>query len=634
MESFTINDGTISDTYLYKPKRLIFGEVKQLSCTPVDAILDGFILDGIVSGTNGTTSITGSGTFFVSACTAGDTILVQTGDILREINIASVNSNTSLTTSSELDFSFSTTEAKLSPATPFRFKNRNWHIAGHKLRAPSTTVTLGTQPNRFEVDDITDFRDNDLIEVNGESAFIKRISGNKITLKSNLQSGTPSIGNTVIKVPVNKVFFNGRELIYGRDYSLSNSSTDAILNIENDAEVNITTAIPVGYDLTFTNGSNAIVLVGTNLQAEIQPRDWIRSDDVTHTTWYEILSVDYDNDTNTSSVRLRTNYAGTTTTGSWEKKNVVYIQDDSIITVNCLGLENEDGEWVKTASDAVKYLLEYQLGTSNLNTASFTEADNDFPHSISYFTPEKIGGNNKTIRDVVTAINQSVFGSLVLDENFNFKYNIILPERPTLSDIVYQDDILSVTSINSNNSIVGQVNAFYRPFTDALTGEEASDFYQFRNEFATNLVGSLTEVDLKLYLFSDDAAQEIAQRYALYNSLSQSMISFRAKLNFALKSLNDVIFLKIDRIYKRFGGNNQAKIGIINKISQDGSDVDVVINDLGNTFNRVGCICADDSSDFTGATDDEKMVNSYICDDDVLVPDTSSDDELWSNIIG
>ena len=62
--------------------------------------------------------------------------------------------------------------------------NRRWHIAGHKLRAPSTTVSSATQPNRLTVVDATDLESGDLISVAGESAFIKRVSGSELVQKS------------------------------------------------------------------------------------------------------------------------------------------------------------------------------------------------------------------------------------------------------------------------------------------------------------------------------------------------------------------------------------------------------------------------------------------------------------------
>ena len=42
------------------------------------------------------------------------------------------------------------------PKIAYRAKNRLWHIAGHKLRAPSTVITATSQNNRFTVSDVDD----------------------------------------------------------------------------------------------------------------------------------------------------------------------------------------------------------------------------------------------------------------------------------------------------------------------------------------------------------------------------------------------------------------------------------------------------------------------------------------------
>ena len=633
LSNFTTSDGDIPERYLNTPKRKVYGQYKQLRCVPIDAILDGFTLSGTIVGASGSAILTGTGTSFLSECSPQDELIFQSTNETFKFSIKSVDSDTQITLSSELEISLDAATLKNKPKRPYRGKNRNWHIAGHKLRSPITTVDTGTQPNRFTVDDSTDLFAGDLVKVDGESAFIKRITDSNIVLETNLQGGTPINGNTVIKNPLNKAFIDGSEIFIDRDWSVTNGTNDAILNLDPLVEFNVAPIVTLGFDVNFTNASRGVTVTGFDMKTEIQSRDWIRSQDISHTTWYEVLDVVYDNDTTISTITLRTAYAGATGTYEAEKKNVDLVNDDSVVCVNGLGLERS-GSWVKTASDAVKDILENDAGLTNIDTASFAEADSDAPFTLSYAIPESIGGANKQIKQVISDINESVFGSLVINNDFNLRYQALLPEKPSYLEELKDDDILGVSSIRSRNEITRKVNAKYSPFVDKFNGENAFELYEFESDFVDDLVGSLSEKDITLYLFSQDDATTIAQRYALYNSLSQSTVTVRGKLNLALKMLNDKMYLSLRRLYKRFGGRNRSKIGIINKVSNNGSEVTIEFNDLSNIFNRVANISDNSANDFTSADDSEKMIYSYIVDDETLTPDITSDDEIFQNIIG
>lgn len=631
LDNFTTSDGDVPEQYLNTPKRRLLGQFKQLRCVPVDAILDGFTLTGTLTGASGASTITGTGTSFLAECSPQDELIYETNLQTYKFAIESVDSDTQLTLTDNLEISLDGYTVKNKPKRAYRGKNRNWHIAGHKLRQPSATVVTGTQPNRFSVADATDLFAGDLIKVDGESTYIKRITGSNIVLETNLQGGTPSASDTVVKNPLSKAFVNGSEVFIDRDWSVTNT-TEAILNLDPLVEFNVAPSVNLNFDIDFTNGSREVTVTGFDMKSEVQSRDWIRSQDVSHTTWYEILDVVYDNDTTVSTITLRTAYAGATVTESGQKKNVNLINDDSVICVNCIGQERS-GSWIKTASDAVKDILENDAALTNINTASFTEADLDAPFALSYAVPDKIGGSNKSIKQVISDINQSVFGSLVTDNDFNLKYQILTAERDISESTLKDDDIIGIQGIRSRNEIIRKVNAKYSPFVDKFSGENAFELYEFTNEFVDDLVGAKKELDLTLYIFDLDNATTIAQRYALYNSLSQSTISLKGKLNLAIKVLNDKIYLNLDRMFKRFGNRDRRLVGIINKVSNNGEDVSIEINTLGNTFNRAAVITDDTYADFSSATDDEKINAAYVCDDDTLCPSGSSDNEIYQNLI-
>ena len=630
---FSQSDGNVPEAFLGTPKRRLYGQFKQLNLAPIDATLEGYTLTGTISGTLAGTTITGSGTAFLDELSPKDVIKIVDGDNEQEIEVDTITSDTSFTTQDELEFSFSALSVTNSPNRPWRKENRNWHIAGHKLRAPSTTVTAINAVNRYEVASTEDFFADDLIDIIGEDIFIRRISGNEIVTNQAVQ-GVVSIGSAITKNPVSAVFIETKESFINRDWTVANGASDAILNFNNLAEFNVakTRSIPGSY--SFTNSSRTVTVNDVDLRDNLRPRDWIRSTDVTHTTWYEILDVTFDESVPRSTVTLRTSYAGGTASNTAQIKQPELIGDDTLITVNCIGLERS-GAWVKTASDAVKDMLENDSVLTNLNTASFTESDADAPYILSLPIPLRYGQDPPTILKTITQINKSVFGSLVNNTAWELVYNVLTPERPTDLTTIKDDDLASPRiGIKSKNEIVRKVILKHRPFIDIFTNEESFDVVEFENDFVDDFIGAKAELNVQAFLFSENDAQTIAERYALYNSLSQSKVTIRTKLDLALKNLNDKIFIELDRLYKRFGNGTRRKVGIINRIKKDGNNVEVDFNDLGNVFNRVGAIAPDTANDFTSASEDEKIKNGYIVDDDLEIPDTTSDQEIFTNLIG
>ena len=623
---FTSSDGTLSETNLATPKRRIYGQVEKARTIPIDNTLEGFTLTGTLSGEMDALTVTGTGTSFLDECSPGDTIIVTLLNEVLELDIESVTSDTEMVISDEITTAFSLQTVINTPVRPWRKKNRRWHISGHKLRQPTTTVASATQPNRLVLTDGTDIFENDLINIDGEDAFVKRISGNNVVLKANLQAGTPSAADVVFKNPISKVFVASKEAFITRDWTYSNTS-EAVLILNDVVERNLAVIKPIGGTFTFVNGSRVVAVTGINPSIDIQTRDWIKSSDVTHTTYYEVLSVSDD------SVTLRTVYAGANKTDTAAKyKAPKLIEDDFPITVNCVGME-VDGVWIKTASDAVKNLVSVDA-LQNINADSFTLAKEVSPHILSFIIPEQTGGGIPKIRDVISKINESVIGSLINDGEWNLSYNILTPDRPTTLTPLEDHDIIGEISIASKNQIVRKINLSYRPFVDIFTDSDSFKLIEYENEFVDNFIGTKAEKDITVYLFDDIAAQEIAERYALYNSLSQSVVTVKAKLGFMLNNLNDKVYLNLDRLYKRFGGNDRRKIGIISKITKNGFNTMVEFNDLANVFNRVFSVADDASADFTSADNDAKIVNGYVLDNNLEIPDTTDENYIGSGLIG
>jgi len=360
-------------------------------------------------------------------------------------------------------------------------------------------------------------------------------------------------------------------------------------------------------------------------------RDWVRANDPFHADYYEVLEV-----VDETNMIIRAVYGGTNFNGSGFKKNVEYLNDESIVTVDCIGKENDSGDWVKTASDVVLDLMG-DADLSNLDLPSFAESKIMADYIMSLKLPLNPDDPKPIIRDVITLVNKSIFGSLTTKTDFQIKFEVLTPDRPEDLTEIKDDDlsdkkigIKTITDIQRR--IIGQYNHFD---ADRFTGQAGHQLVDFENSFVDNLIGSKEEKTVELYLFNETDAETISQRYALIHSLTQSIVTVKSKLNLTLKNINDKIWISLDRLYYRFGSiNDRKKVGIISSISRKFNETTVVFSDLSNTFNRVGAVSPDDADEFTSASEVDKLKNGYIVDDFTELP--SNDDESpWNtNIIG
>jgi len=247
--------------------------------------------------------------------------------------------------------------------------------------------------------------------------------------------------------------------------------------------------------------------------------------------------------------------------------------------------------------------------------------------------PEKPGGDFPNIRDVIFKINDSVFGSLYGNSSQEIAFSIVNTRRPESLRSIKDDDIIS-WDVQSSQKIVNQVKVNYSPFVDKVSGENGFAVINYSSDFVNNYIGTKNTLEKTCYLFHEQDAQTIAQRIAFYYSLSQSILTLKAKANFFTASVNDRVYVDLDRLYQRYGGTSGLKIGVISGIKKSPYSSEVVMNDLGNIFNRCHTFAPSTTPAFTLADDDEKIKYGFLLDEDTLTPDTSSEDDLGSHLLG
>lgn len=622
---FSEADGELLESIIGTPKRRIYGQVKQAQCIPIDCTLDGYPLTGTVSITAGSDIMTGVGTQFLDELNQDDDIIFVFNDEEIIYSVDLISSNTSLKMSKKADDTLTDQTVKVDPERPWRKKNRRWHIAGHKIRQTQAVITNIINARTYVVDDVSEFAPGDVVRVLGQTTQITRVSGDQLILEQNIFP-IPIIGNIISRYPITKVHFGERELIPFRDFSLTNA-TEAILEIGNDAEFNIASELVTDHTLSFKHGDYDVSSsANADLRTIIKPGDFIRPTEQDNENWYEVhhvgpqivwLKTAFDNNGNNSNHPARI-------------KKMEVINDDSLILVDCYGKET-DNTWMKTASDCVKDLIVNDAGFTLIDTDAFLQAKSDCPYTLSMVFPG-VGGEAPMIRDVISQINESVFGSLYGNSSQEIAYSIVNTRRPPTMASIKDDDILS-WDVQTSQSIVNNVKINYLPSVDKVTGDLGFSVVTYQNSFVNDNIGIQNTVEKTCFLFYESDAETIAQRYAFYNSLSKSILTLKAKANFFTSSVNDRVYIDLERLYSRYGGKTNMKIGVISGVKKGAYSSEVTMNDLGNIFNRCPTIAPDNTPSFTNSTDDEKIKFGYILDSDTLIPG-SDEDDLGSGLIG
>jgi hypothetical protein len=350
----------------------------------------------------------------------------------------------------------------------------------------------------------------------------------------------------------------------------------------------------------------------------------IKPNNATYSTYYEILDVQE------TSLTIRSAFSDATITSTPLHKKMNWIEDESIVCVDCIGKENGT-YWIKTASDIVKDILVNDAGYA-INSASFDESKILAPYKLSGIFPENDGDDAPTIKDVISKINASVFGSLFYDNNYDFKYSILNSEKNETIDELGEDDVLNY-SVTSKNNIINKGTIEFRPETDLNSGDSFLNKTEKTSEFVNITSGIESEANITTLIYNEEDAETILERFVFFRSLANSIINIKAKLNLSLYNLNDVVSVSFDRIYKRYGGQDKRKIGLITSISKNETESSIVLSDMSNVFNRVPSIAPDTLVDLSTATDQEIAKYGFIVDNILETPD-NTEDFVGANLIG
>lgn len=634
LDTYDEDDGDLPDSRIGKAKRRIYGRVNGLQVIPTNQILNGFDLAGAWTADIGETTVTGSGGNLLEIARREDKIIFEDD----EYTIASITNDNEFILSEEVKTAFTDATLTIQPEIQSLKTGRNTEYVisdGHALKALSTTIVSQIQRNKFELASTDSLLPDDIITIDGETRVIRRvITGNIITLTQRVSEDKVG-GETVTKNPVQKVYENGFQLTPERDYTISNLSTGATMTLDLLAEFNIQPALKSQGTYTFTNGSNEVTVTDIDLKGNIGLRDWVKPDDIEVESWIEVLDVDEEN----SKIILKEDYTDTNFTGTGLLKRITPIGDSTVVTVECFGKTEDntaDGVFIETGAQVVKDLL-LEAGIDDISTTAFDNAALEAPQLISLPLPLEINQQSPTLKKVFEHVNQSIFGSLHFNNDFEIEYSVLTSGKPNelLDEPVTDSDIVGWSAKSTGRNILRKVIGHYQ-FQDAdrFTDDSAFSVVDYDNEFVQRVVETNREETFNFYLFNEADAQIMVERKSYYNQVAQSIFRVGGKLNLGKYAINDKILLNLDRLYGRFGSIgtlDNRKIMIVSGVERTNDQVSLELDDLGNIWNRTAAITADDAVEFTSSTD-EKIINGYITDSDGLI---DLDKETYQiNLIG
>lgn len=592
-------------------QRLVYGIVSGLRPQNIDQVLplSGYPLTGTITATADSATVTGSGTAFLSELSPDDQILLAGSTV--KSTIKSIASNTSLTlTEGYDDVSASAVAGAVFPDRPIRYANRVFLIAGHAIRQPIAEITLVISLTAFQVDDATDFFPGDSVLIGSEVFVIERISGNTITTRT-AAAASPNIGDTITNIVVRNVYLNDRLLTYSRDYTYD--ADEGTITLDDLAEFNVAPvrALITG-TIAFTNTSRTITGTNTTFKSDLQPGYWVRR--AGESAWFEILSIESD-----TSATLRTAATYTLSGAADFKSPDVYQENQVVLSCETFGATSDgtsDGALIYKAADIVKDLLTRAGLADSLNAASFVTAAAASDHRLGIAIPKSyITNKSQTLRDAINSINQSVFGALFQNEDFELEYSILRPTRP--EDLIRLDQYDAVKFVITANSanITKTVKLSYLPKEyDPESADESEALYYKVSDNAQYLAKTEKEFAVETLLIDEDSARVFSNRWSFLLELASSLVNIQTKLKTMDVSVNDRVLLSHPELYERVGSQDKRKIAAVSESRKSVFDSTVSLDDLSNAFSRCAIITENDASEWSAATDDEKLFNGYITD--------------------
>jgi hypothetical protein len=627
LEDTTITYARIADGLKKSKQRKIYGYIYGHVCTPIDGVLDGYPLELPLTFTQGSATVTiGFSGTLLSQLVPGDQLWVTNKDI--KYTIASIATNDLSLTLSEVYAEPTISDIPYFVPNRERYNvNRHYLVAGHPIRKCDTTVLQGLGLNMFDVADATDITAGDTIYFpgSGQIVEVEYCSGSRIKITTNL-TATPLYGDQVIRPGVQSVYLNKTRLAYLRDYTVN--ETNATITLSAEAEKNNAAVKKLNGTVTFTNTSRTVTGSGTAFSSDLKPGDYLRTSG--EVDYFEVFSIE----SNTSlTLKDASSYSHSGVTGYFKSPD--YATADSVLSCDAIGATDDglvSGNLIKTAPQIVRKLVE-DTGLT-VNSASFTEALDLVESRIGVVIPERYEDTNApSVRDVINKINQSIFGILYQNQNFELSYSVIQPTIPSIHAVVNEHDVLKFSVKSDSQRIVKTaVVRYLKKEYNYTTGESSFEAVQKVSDNAQYLAESEKEYIQETILVDESAAQIYANRWAFILEHASSVLEFDTKLQAMQYNINDPIEVVHEKLYERVGSPLGRKIALVHEIKKSHLDSSASLEDLSGAFSRIGVIVPNSSDVYSDASDATRFSSSFITDNYGMIdndPDTFDINLIW-----
>lgn len=604
----TLSGARITDSEAKRKQRLVYGYNFGFLPTNIDQVLDGYPIGGTAALTTTSAVVTGTSTEFLKYLTAGDRVTFT--DVEDDFTIKSVDSNTQITLSQNYTgLAVSGQTVSVKPELPLRHFNRVWFMCGHDTREPNTTVDAGSTLDYFSVVDASDIIAGDEIIVGSELVEVESVNNNSIRITTNLVA-LPANGTTVRRPSVTRVYKNDQRYLITRDYTYS--ATTSKLTIDPLAEFNIAPEFtPVG-TVTLTNTSRTVTGSSTQFLSDFKINDWVRVSP--QAEFFEILSVDSDTQ---MTLRAPANY---TQSGTGLGKRVsVFDPENDVISCDIMGKSSTGGTGgvlLKTGAQITRDLLELVGLGSSVNVASFTTASDLNSAALGVLIPKKAEETKPPkVRDVISEINKSVFGSLIQNNSFELAYNVLRPRRDTASLSLSERDVLSFSIKADSSKIIKTAKVRYKfKEYDTVSKEELFNETTYTSRIGQYLTKTQNEFIIDTFLAFQQDAEIAASRWALLLELASTVMTVQTKLQAIDTQVNEAVVISHEKLYERLGSTSRRKVGAVQRTSRSAFDSSLELEDLAQAFTRCSVITEDSAEDYNNSSDVQRAVQGYITD--------------------
>ena len=188
--------------------------------------------------------------------------------------------------------------------------------------------------------------------------------------------------------------------------------------------------------------------------------------------------------------------------------------------------------------------------------------------------------------------------------------------------IIRDFDVIDWKIKTTNGKTFKRVFSRYR-FTDVelSTQENGNKALDFASQFVERYIGTNKVDDLDLYLYKERDALIATHRWSYYNRLSYATLTLQTDLRLEDIEIGEVVIVDFRQLYRRLGDDVAKKVMLVIGKKLTGERTELILSDLGNTFNTSSYITPNDAPDWVDATSDEKLIYGYITDNQGIVND-------------